>query len=713
MKRTIFTMSVALCLAFSSVLLSCDGIAQKINGGGQADSETEKEFVISGTLSLGGSIPSEIASGFYSKTFYTKTQAESEKARTAIPSIPNTIHYKVSAEATINGKKETREGVFYNNNDTNKTFTIKLSSGTWTIKAEGYSDSDKTEKILEGTSSSVTLDNAIPVKNNISIELAPIKSGNGNIYLNIQLDRNVKNKVKSIKMELSKDGSDSVLYTFGNKDTMNLEGQNLTTDTTYPDGIPAGSYRTKITFYSEKDYAGDIAYSTFEYLQVFQGLTTNTWQGSSLYIKTYANETTSFLLTEDILNDFERPLIVYVKADGNNANTGTYFDPFATIEKALEESKKQKKSGQTSTVRIVGKLTEHDIDISGFGNSSLVIEGYGENAEVNANNAGRVFNVSDSECVVTLRNLKITGGNAEKKETSGSWSSIIDGCGGGICFLGKKLTLENAEVTGNSAAENGGGIYIQGSGSTSTDSFTDSVISGNKAKSGGGIYLQAQYQKAEVLNLNGNTKIYGNYLESSGSSQNGELYGDGIYASPYSSLNLSGDVYFYNNPPTEKIGSRDRGDAIYLQGTPDTYSSSAAYLKVQGNVVIKNEIDGSKHINAVTLGKTENATNADVYYAYVSVSGELTPQNNKNVEGEKSAYTAKIYSIENDHSTSGAKTGFVVLGFFLKLGANLNKENYDKFVLIGKADQTSSAQEYIVDYKTNPNNPAVKKKSVN
>ena len=54
------------------------------------------------------------------------------------------------------------------------SFSIKLNkTGTWNLKAEGYSDEGKTKKVFEG-STKVDLTPDEPVKNNISIELNPL-----------------------------------------------------------------------------------------------------------------------------------------------------------------------------------------------------------------------------------------------------------------------------------------------------------------------------------------------------------------------------------------------------------------------------------------------------------------------------------------------------------------------------------------------------------
>ncbi|HET6333485.1 MAG TPA: Calx-beta domain-containing protein [Polyangiales bacterium] len=113
---------------------------------------------------------------------------------------------------------------------------------------------------------------------------------------------------------------------------------------------------------------------------------------------------------------------------------------------------------------------------------TLTIQGPGTTVlSVTGNDASRVMLIAqDDDIEVTISGLKITGGNVN---TNGA--GIQSGAG--------RLTLENVELSGNSAAPltsgQGGGLWV--SNAPMGVSIVNSVIKGNAARAGGGIYVGA------------------------------------------------------------------------------------------------------------------------------------------------------------------------------------------------------------------------------
>ncbi|MEM9091956.1 MAG: choice-of-anchor Q domain-containing protein, partial [Cyanobacteria bacterium P01_F01_bin.53] len=125
---------------------------------------------------------------------------------------------------------------------------------------------------------------------------------------------------------------------------------------------------------------------------------------------------------------------------------------------------------------------------------------------IDAGGNSRVFtinnNSNNSFIDIVLANLTITGGSATdgcgifNRERLTVTNSTVSGNtatddGGGIWNLGASLTIENSTISDNSSGSNGGGIYSDTFGNTldSSVSVSNSTISGNTASNtGGGIY---------------------------------------------------------------------------------------------------------------------------------------------------------------------------------------------------------------------------------
>lgn len=126
-------------------------------------------------------------------------------------------------------------------------------------------------------------------------------------------------------------------------------------------------------------------------------------------------------------------------------------------------------AGLTGTILLTsGQLSiEDSVDVQGPGPSVLTVSG---------NDSSRVFYVYDSASTldVTISGLTLAEGAGSP--------------GGVIVDWGENLTLENVVVTGGNSATVGGGIAVLGSDSPDTFSFTlrDSVVSGNSATEAGG-----------------------------------------------------------------------------------------------------------------------------------------------------------------------------------------------------------------------------------
>ena len=122
-------------------------------------------------------------------------------------------------------------------------------------------------------------------------------------------------------------------------------------------------------------------------------------------------------------------------------------------------------SGQTIN------LTSGELDIT----KNLTIQGPGAGKLiVSGGNASRVFEVDGAKTKVTLSGLDIVLGN-------GIAGTAYDGSGGGVLNFGT-LTLNNCDLSDNSASLRGGGVFNYG-----TLTVSGSYLSFNYAQAGGGI----------------------------------------------------------------------------------------------------------------------------------------------------------------------------------------------------------------------------------
>lgn len=336
-KLKLVKVSMFFILALVTSFTGCFDLYSSVgahNGG-----QSAQTFTVSGTFFVKGAVPSALAS----------SSLTSKNTREAVPSYPGaaSLYYNLTAEhsdrtnatGTVNGT----------------SFSIKLNkTGTWNLKAEGYSDKDKTKKVFKG-STKVVLTPDEPVKNNISIELNPLKEGTGNISLKITVDS--YSGINSIKAELKSASSDS---SFTGK-TLTFETFPATISTT---GIKSGAYLLTVYFYdkTESDADKNLIYAAQETVNVFDNLTTDWWQGDSEYINSTDG---TFTVTKENVKKFARTTFFVQGANGtytpqtaaSDSNTGTYFDPYATLQKAAKRILEINDEVSVYTIYVDGKIT--------------------------------------------------------------------------------------------------------------------------------------------------------------------------------------------------------------------------------------------------------------------------------------------------------------------------------------------------------------------
>ena len=332
MKKNWLHLFCTIFIAFmAGIFVSCPSSFDKEENNTTAD-EVKNKFLITGTLVQPG-----VRTANSSRTVMPDFNAESG------------LEYSVKAENTKTGDTSAGEQTIY---DITKQFSIKLSAGTWTITATGTKNG---KKVLQGTSDKITLGESSPVKTDINIQLYPCleENGTGSVSLAVNFS---DTRIKSAKTEWNSSSVTARTFDLTDKNSFSIDES----------GVPSGDYALNIFFYSEADCKGELLYMAHEVVNVFNELTTNTWQGSSPYFTESPDKKVSFDITADLVNKF-RMSTYYVKGTGgtlvkeaSNSNNGTFFDPFKTLDKALAAVAESERNNDTGST-----IDEYNIYIDG------------------------------------------------------------------------------------------------------------------------------------------------------------------------------------------------------------------------------------------------------------------------------------------------------------------------------------------------------------
>lgn len=129
--------------------------------------------------------------------------------------------------------------------------------------------------------------------------------------------------------------------------------------------------------------------------------------------------------------------------------------------------------------------------------------------------------------------------------------------GGGVYVYSGVFTLSGGTVSGNSSDEDGAGVYTAGTfnmtgGSVSGNFTTDAAVTGYATKRGGGVYA------ADVFNMSGGT-ISGNTAAE---------YGGGVYVILSAACTITGGTISGNTSGNSKGGGVCAGNKLTVSGAP-------------------------------------------------------------------------------------------------------------------------------------------------
>ena len=410
------------------------------------ETNSKEYFTVKGSCSIQGAIPSDLL---------PEKSIKQNAQRTVVPNIETDVITVIFESET----KETKTAEVVNN-DGVLNFEVELPAGKWTVKAQGKK-SDVV--IIKSESCQIEL-SAENKSENVALVLKPTQSDTGEGTFEFSFGQ-INTKVYGMKYTYKKNGS--------------TESQSVIIDNfSAPKNIElsSGVYTFRFDFYSDMDCTDELLYSFTEVVNIFDGLTTDTWISAGEYINGG-----KICITNDMINQFVSTT-VYVSEFGDDSNLGTFFAPVTTIQKAVDKViamnvDTASSEGNPYKILLLGNI-ETLSDDSFENNNALVnidpssassndnplyltISNYGdEKATINANrsssNTGRVMYIGKN-ANVTLQNLILTGGYLKNDINENE-----NGAGLYILNNDANVKIENSEITENVIENgNGAGLYVK------------------------------------------------------------------------------------------------------------------------------------------------------------------------------------------------------------------------------------------------------------
>lgn len=246
-----FKIEIIACL-FLYLFVSCSGLS--------VEEKTNKKFTVS------GKVLSESSS----------TNSVSSRTVTAVFDVLSTDVWSITAT----NNEKTVDGIVVDG-----SYEIELSQGTWTI--EVFLKNEEEQVLLYGSEEVTVYDSTESITQDITVSIK--NEGTGSVKLSFKDETGT---VKSLICKSAEFGVKTASF------SSNLAELNI-------DSLTPNSY--DVIFYFD-DSEGNSLYSCREVINVFPNRQTNTWKGSSPWLRTQ-NGVTNFVLTQDLINSFDVQLV--------------------------------------------------------------------------------------------------------------------------------------------------------------------------------------------------------------------------------------------------------------------------------------------------------------------------------------------------------------------------------------------------------------------
>ncbi len=579
-------------------------------------------------------LPSGESAPFYA-TISGTASSPAGFTRTALPSI--------NVTAIVLRNKATGTDVSTADVTTSSNFTFSnVAPGTYNFYAVigGVTSGPYGYTLASGTEDTDLVLSAGQNFSGMTVNIVPRVTAGGRGAINLSVSRKADSGIANVNYSFSGTvGSGSLAFDDSGKAIISV-----------PD-IASGTYTLSLTF-----MAGlTPVYHAVEVVNVYDGLTTDTWQGNSEYID---GSTGAFTVTKAMVDNFARTTF-YVSGTGgayasvaNDGNEGTYFKPFKTLTNAVAAVSSSTLNPGTGGFRIFvdGSLSEAGIDFSPASSKKLTISSIGTSTvTIDAKKYGRLF-IAGENADLTLVNLVMQNGKSEER-------------GGGIYVSpGASLTMTNCTVTGCQTTDSvGGGIFCKyKSGTSTTLSMTNTKITGNKivyggtTLSGAGIFIENQ---AGNYTIGQGCEITGNVIDCSGYTTGTTIIdGIGYWTGSRGTHTFASDVKIDGNyfnyasskePVVHSTGIHENGATLSIGDTnistgkesvldaigDSVYSKTGKFIRVNGCRITPeqravhlngaaNALPGLENGAVLYLGKRGDSATSDFgSYGIINITG--------------------------------------------------------------------------------------------
>ena len=560
--------------------------------------------VIKGTVGVDGALPQEVSANVAaledSIAAGGDLQLVSKSAEPGLNVNGTDYYYYVVATPqdsvgntpVVYGKAEnTGEGKKFNSGENGITYELALKIGKWKIECGIKNSEDK--PVLRDITDVIELTPTDSVVNK-SFVAAPVSdAGNGSVLLYI--DKGDAITIASAVARYKDSGGTEQSATLTTASTSDGDPAEQAGKLKLKlDSVAPGAYEMAISFYNTadpNDSGAVMVYQTVQTVNVLGGMKTDTWAnggGTDGNLITGSGSAAAFRISTAAVNLFKSTYL-YVGVTGaagakapSNANEGSAYAPFATLQKAIDTIEENGNSTADYTVYVCGTLSANtelsaDLDTKARsltlqnldGAEAAVLQGgMAKPASANENDPLNVLSVM-TKVPVRIKGIKITknsslaadvwsrgilvkasdasvtllGGTEVSGNTSGDGHA-----GGGVRVQQGSLVINGATITGNDSQTSGGGVYVE-NGAKAT--MTSGEISGNTAPFGGAVYNEG------TLEISGSASI------------------------PYGA-DKKNDVYLAENKTVE-VGSLG-GSGVVATITPHSWARNASVLKASSSI---------------------------------------------------------------------------------------------------------------------------------